>query len=138
MFSDSILVDVRVACNVDEDDSGFDQKLIPLINGQIMMAHQFGVGYDNYAITGVDSIWGDWLGENCNELSAIRTWLGYTVLLLFDPPDNGTVLQSYKDQIEKIEWMLCNKSCHEGYAAKYVPEHESFYERIAEATIDED
>ena len=35
----SILVSVRSMCNVDEEDTGFDQQLIPLINSQMMIAH---------------------------------------------------------------------------------------------------
>ena len=134
----SILVDVRVACNVDESDDGFDMKLIPLINGQMMMAHQFGIGFNGFSITGVSETWGDWLGEGCNDLAAAKTWLGYTVLLLFDPPDNSSMLKSYQDQIQKMEWMLCNKSCMNGYVKEYVPTRATFYDRIAEATADED
>lgn len=138
----SILVDVRVACNVDEEDDGFDLKLIPLINTQIMMAHEFGVGSDSFRVHDVSETWRDWLGESGEKLMAIQTWLGYQVLLLFDPPDNSTILKSYQDQIQKMEWILCNKSCLEGYVKGYVPSQASFYdhlyERIAEATADED
>lgn len=136
-----ILVDVRVACNVDEEDDGFDKKLIPLINTQIMMAHQFGIGYDGFRITGLTETWRDWLGDAGEKLMAAQTWLGYQVLLLFDPPDNSTMLKSYQDQINKMEWMLCEKSCREGYVKTYVPEKAEFYDRfdqIAEATVDED
>lgn len=138
----SILVDVRVACNVDETDDGFDLKLIPLINTQMMMAHQFGVGSEGFRISGLQETWRDWLGSGGENLMAIQTWLGYSVLLLFDPPDNATVLKSYQDQIQKMEWMLCNKSCLNGYVKDYVPSkaafYDRFYERIAEATADED
>lgn len=134
----SILVDVRVACNVDENDNGFDLKLIPLINSQMMMAHQFGIGFNGFNIKGVSETWADWLGQGCDDLAAAKTWLGYTVLLLFDPPDNSTVLKSYQDQILKMEWMLCNKSCLNGYVKEYVPDRTPFYDRIAEATVDED
>lgn len=137
-LDDSILVGVRVACNVDENDNGFDLKLIPLINTQLMMAHQFGIGFDGFHITGIEETWRDWLGDNGGALLAAQTWLGYTVLLLFDPPDNSTMLKSYQDQIQKMEWMLCEKSCREGYVKEYVPHKASFYDRIAEATSDED
>ena len=134
----SILIDTRVANNVDENDDGFDLKLIPLINTQIMMAHQFGIGPNGFRINGISQTWRDYLGDSGKDLEAIKTWLGYTVLLLFDPPDNGSVLRAIQDQVQKMEWMLCNKSCLEGYAKEYVPEHRVFYERIAEATADED
>lgn len=124
----TILADVRSACGLESTDSSFDYQLIPLINGQIMMAHQFGVGPSGFVISGNDETWEDWLGENLYDLAAIKTWLGYNVLLLFDPPDNGTVLKSYQDQILKIEWMLREKTEEKGYVKEYVPEKASFYE----------
>lgn len=116
----SILVDVRVACDVEDDDDGFDTKLIPLINGQLMMAHEFGIGREGFMINGTSQTWRDWLGDDADKLMAIQIWLGYSVLLIFNPPDNASVLKSYQDQIQKYEWILCNKSCIEGYVKNYV------------------
>ena len=126
--TNSILADVRSACNLERNDTSFDNQLIPLINTQMMMAHQFGVGLSGYNITDASGVWSDWLGEHGDDLSAIKTWLGYSVLLAFDPPDNGTVLKSYQDQIQKIEWMLREKTEEKGYVKTYVPEKASFYE----------
>lgn len=138
MLTDSILANVRAMCNVEENDQGFDKQLIPLINGQIMMAHEFGIGYADFIVHDERETWQDLLGEYSSLLNAMRIWLGYSVLLLFDPPDNSTVLKSYQDQILKMEWMLCNKSCLEGPVKAYVPSQANFYERVAEATVDED
>lgn len=153
MLTDSILETVRSLCNVEEDDSGFDNQLIPLINGQIMMAHEFGIGYAGFIVHDERETWQDLLGPHADLLNAMQLWLGYSVLLLFDPPDNGTVLKSYQDQILKMEWMLCNKSCLEGAVVEYVPDKAKFYytlgenpgrsgvvyyDRISESTVDED
>lgn len=125
----SILEDVRSMCNLEHDDTSFDKQLIPLINTQIMMAHQFGVGIGGFTIEDASATWDDWLltytvGDN---LAAIRTWLGYSVLLMFDPPDNGSVLKAYQDQILKYEWMLKEKTEEKGYVKEYVPEKADFY-----------
>ena len=118
----SILVSVRPMCNVDEEDTGFDQQLIPLINSQMMIAHhEIGVGINGFNITGVDETWSDWLGEGESKLAAIKTWLGYNVLLLFDPPDNGTVLKAIQETLAKTEWMLESKSRLEGHARTIYP-----------------
>ena len=124
----SILADVRSACSLEATDTSFDHQLIPLINTQLMMAHQFGIGTSGFKITGPSEIWADWLGEEGENLQAVKTWLGYSVLLMFDPPDNGTVLKSYQDQIAKMEWMLKEKSEEKGYVKTYVPEKAEFYE----------
>ena len=142
MLTNSILASVRSMCNVEEDDQGFDRQLIPLINGQLMMAHEFGIGYENFMVHDERETWQDLLGEHADSLNAFQIWLGYSVLLLFDHPDNGTVLKSYQDQIQKMEWMLCNKSCLGEAVKSFVPEQAKFYERlndrIAERTDDED
>ena len=138
MLSDSILVTVRPLCNVDEEDTGFDKQLIPLINGQLMIAHQFGVGSDGFVIHDETETWQDLLGEHLDELDAIKIWLGYSVLLLFDPPDNSTVLKSYQDQVEKMEWHLSNKSCMEGAVKDFVPGKAGFYDALYQQIEDED
>lgn len=138
MLTNSILATVRAMCSVEENDPGFDKQLIPLINGQIMMAHQFGIGYAGFIVTDERQTWQELLGEKADLLDAIKIWLGYSVLLLFDPPDNGTVLKSYQDQILKMEWMLRSVSELSGAVKDYVPEKKLFYERIAERTVDED
>jgi len=127
-MSGSILTDVRLMCNVSEEDDGFDRQLIPLINTQLMLAHlQLGIGQNGYIVHGAEETWDGWLGEPEEKLEGIKTWVGYNVLLLFDPPDNSTVLKSYRETIEKLEWMLCSKSRLEGistvnYPAEYVDE----------------
>ena len=125
----SILADVRSACNLEHDDNSFDAQLIPLINSHMMMAHQFGIGMDNgFVVKGLNNTWEEWLGENAPYLQAAKTWLGYSVLLMFDPPDNSTVLKSYQDQIAKMEYMLKEKSEEKGFVKDYVPEKADFYE----------
>ena len=125
MLGQSILADVRAACSLDSNDNSFDQQLIPLINSQLMMAHQFGVGVDGFILWGTGETWRDFLGEDGNRLAAVSTWLGYSVKLLFDPPDNGTVLKSYQDQIAKMEWMLSSKSQTTGIVKQYVTEKQA-------------
>ena len=121
-INSSILASVRPMCNVESDDPGFDEKLIPLINSQIMVAHhELGIGINGFNITGDTETRADWLSTGETKLSAVKTWLGYSVLLLFDPPDNGTVLKSMQEQIDKIAWMLASKSKLEGHAKTIYP-----------------
>lgn len=125
MLGQSILADVRAICNLELEDTSFDAQLIPLINAQLMMAHQFGVGKDGFILTGLDDTWQDFLGDDASMLAAITTWLGYSVKLMFDPPDNGTVLKSYQEQIAKMEWMLYSKTATTGIVKQYVTEEQA-------------
>lgn len=124
----SILVDVRSMCNLEPDDDSFDNQLIPLINTQMMMAHQFGVGWESAYVQDEELTWADWVEVPGEQLRAIKTWVGYNVLLAFDPPDNGTVLKAYQDMLAKIEWMLREKTEEKGYVKLFVPEKADFYE----------
>ena len=116
-----ILPDVRSACNLEKTDTSFDNQLIPLINAQLMMAHEFGVGQSGFVISNGTETWNEWLGAAADKLAAAQTWLGYSVLLLFDPPDNATVLKAYRETLDKMEWMLCSKSTLEGHASTIYP-----------------
>ena len=116
-----ILPDVRSACNLEKQDDSFDEQLIPLINSQLMMAHEFGIGPSGFVLRTKEETWEDWLGAAADKLAAAQTWLGYRVLLLFDPPDNATVLKAYQETLDKMEWMLCSKSTLEGHASQIYP-----------------
>ena len=134
----SILMDVKSLCNVDENDSGFNNQLIPLVNGQLMNAHLFGVGKNGFTITGENESWRDFLGDDGSKLAALIPWVGYTVLLMFDPPDNGSVLKSYQDQILKFEWLLRVKTEHEGHVKNYVPEQTALYDELYDLGDEDD
>lgn len=134
----SILEDVRSMCNLERTDNSFDNQLIPLINTQMMMAHQFGIGYDLYSVSSEDQTWDSWLGASAWALASVKTWLGYSVLLAFDPPDNGSVLKAYQEMVAKIEWMLREKSEEMGYVKEYVPEKADFYEDSEESADSEE
>ena len=137
-FEDSILADVRAACYLERDDDSYDNQLIPLINTQLTMAHQFGVGPSGFYITGVKETWNDWLGEHLADLMSIKTWVGFQVYLMFDPPESSSVLKAYQDTVAKIEWMLREKSEEKGYVKDYVPEKASFYTSVASEYEEED
>ena len=119
---DSILTTIRPMCNVDENDSGFDKQLIPLINSNMMIAHHnLGIGVNGFNITGTGETWEQWLGPAVSKLASAKTWLGYKTFLVFDPPENGSVMQAYEKMIDEAAWTLCSKSRLEGHAATLYP-----------------
>ena len=121
-ISESILLSVRPMCDVDKDDDGFDEKLIPLINAQIMIAHhEIGIGVNGFNITGTGEKWSDWLGSGETRLSAAKTWLGLSVLMQFDPPDNATMAKTLQESVDKAAWMLASKSKLEGHSKTIYP-----------------
>ena len=124
-LQDSILMSVRASCKVSEEDNGFDHELIPLINTYLMMAnHELGIGINGFTINGTTQTWADWLGAAEEKLAAVKTWVGMNVLLIFDPPDNASVIKSYEETIQKLGWELASKSWLEGHTQTiYPPEY---------------
>ena len=119
---ESILQTVRPICDVEKYDDGFDEKLIPLINAQIMIAHhEIGIGVNGFNITGVGEKWSDWLGSGETRLAAAKTWLGLSVLMQFDPPDNATMAKTLQESVDKAAWMLASKSKLEGHSKTIYP-----------------
>ena len=136
-LDDSILITIRPLNNVDKNDNSFDEKLIPYANAQIMEAHELGVGYDDFQITGSQQTFRDWLGDAGSKLSGIATWLGLSVLLIFDPPDNASQLQSIQRTVDKFTWHLRSKSWRSGAVKEYVPDQAQYYDSMMEAIVDE-
>lgn len=126
-LDDSILIDIRTACNVDESDNGFDFKLIPLTNTYISKAHDLGAGYEGFSINGTRETWRDWLGDQGELLMSVKTWVGYKVRLLFDPPENSSMVKVFETAIEDLGYAIRDKCCYEGLAAEYIPKHAELY-----------
>lgn len=104
MDENSILTDVKAHLGITQDDESFDTILVDDINTTFMILYQLGVG-PVFSISGKDSTWKDYLKDQ-SDLTAIRTYLYMRVRLMFDPPQNGSVLEALKSQIAELEWRL--------------------------------
>jgi hypothetical protein len=105
--SESILNTVKKALGLAADYDAFDQELIVHINSALMTASQIGVGpASGYSITGAGETWEDFLGDKVNLLSAVQTYIYMKVRLVFDPPANSFVVNSFESQIKELEWRL--------------------------------
>lgn len=103
---DSILQTIKQMLGLSEDYTAFDKELPLYINSAIMAAHQLGVGQKDFAITGPDETWSDWLGETASSLSAIQSYIYMKVRLAFDPPANSFVVNSFEKQLDELTWRL--------------------------------
>lgn len=105
-MNDSILRTVKMCCGVPEWDDGFDQELITHINSVLMTVSQIGVGQPRgMFITGMNDTWASLLSGS-KDYEAIRSYVVLKTRLLFDPPTNSSILESYKNQIAEFEWRL--------------------------------
>lgn len=101
----SILNDTKKMLAIPEESKEFDQDIIIFINSALSRLEQLGLGpVGGYAITGDEEDWSEF--EDRPTFSDIKTFIYLSVRILFDPPTVGTVMNAFKEQIEKLEWTI--------------------------------
>ena len=105
---DSILDSVKKKLGIDAKYTIFDDgDLIDHINTVFADLNQLGVGPpEGFSIEDSDVIWEDYLTDDALKLQQVKTYMHLRIKLIFDPPQQTSVLTSYQEQIEKLEWRL--------------------------------
>ncbi len=101
----SILNSIKKLIGMDESYHAFDQDLIIHINSVFYILYQLGVGRDPsmpFSITDDADEWTDFV--DANQVELVKSYVYLKVRLLFDPPQNSSLLQAMKDQIAEFEW----------------------------------
>jgi len=108
MIMDSILDSVKKKLGIDAKYTIFDDgDLIDHINTVFADLNQLGVGPpEGFSIEDSDVIWEDYLTDDALKLQQVKTYMHLRIKLIFDPPQQTSVLTSYQEQIEKLEWRL--------------------------------
>lgn len=108
-MDDSILKTIRHLIGPSEDYSYFDTDLIIHINAAFSRLCQLGVGPEKpFRITGEQESWCDFMAHGY--LEEVKQYIYLSVKLIFDPPTSSSVQNAYKEQMEKLEWLLCEVS----------------------------
>ena len=111
--SQSILRTIRKMVGPAEDYTYFDTELIIHINAAFDRLCELGVGPEiPFSITGEEEVWSDFTDDGQQE--RIKQYVYLMVKVIFDPPQNASVLTSYKESIDKHEWLLKENAAH-GY-----------------------
>ena len=109
----SILKTIRKMIGPAEDYDYFDTDLIIGINSAFSRLCQLGVGPEEpFKITGEEEEWTDFMVDGYQE--EIKQYVYMKTRLFFDPPSNGSVVNIYKEEIEKLEWLL-KEVARDGY-----------------------
>ncbi|MBO5567362.1 MAG: hypothetical protein J6A79_00195 [Clostridia bacterium] len=105
MPEQSILKTVRRMIGPDEDYEHFDTDLIIHINSALARLCELGVGPEiPFYITGTEETWSDFIDTGVDE--RVKQYIVLSVKNIFDPPSSSSVMNAYKEQIEKLEWLL--------------------------------
>ena len=105
-MEESILTSIKKLAGMDSDYDPFDTDLIIFINSVFSALAQLGVGPSSgFSIDDDTAVWSEFI-EDPVQLGFVKTYIYLKVRLVFDPPDNSTVIKSYEDQIKQLEWRL--------------------------------
>lgn len=103
-MNETILGSVKKICNVVEEDTSFDADLILYTNSALMVIMQEWHGMDHaFRVVDGTETWEDLLGED-EDYEGVKELIGLKVRLMFDPPNNSSVVQAITDQIKDLEW----------------------------------
>lgn len=104
---DSILISVKKSLGITEEYEHFDADILMHINTALMTLAQIGVGPSSgFTVSDKSASWSDFLGDDENRLSGVRTYVFLRVKLVFDPPTSPSAIESLTKQANELEWRL--------------------------------
>lgn len=105
--TESILTSIKKLLGIEADYKHFDADLIMHINSVFSILTQMGVGPTNgFSISGDDEEWADFIINDPNSFSLVKSYIYLKVKLLFDPPLSSAAMEATNRQISEFEWRL--------------------------------
>lgn len=105
-MTDSILDSLKGFCNMEPEYDEFDREFILLINGELAVLNQIGVGPEaGLQIEDSLAVWDDLL-EGEMRLNLVKNYLGIQVRLIFDPPPTSFVIAALERQRDMYFWRI--------------------------------
>lgn len=106
-LTESILGSTKKLLGIEPDYDHFDADLVMHINSVFSILTQMGVGQTNgFSITGDTEKWADFIGNDPNGVSIVKSYVYLKVKLLFDPPASSAAMEAINRQISEFEWRL--------------------------------
>lgn len=105
-ITSSILTSIKKILGIPEEHEHFDADIIMHINSVFMILQQLGIGPDDgFSIKDKTTTWSDYLNDS-KHLEAVKSYIGYKVRLMFDPPSSSAITESINRLISELEWRL--------------------------------
>ena len=121
-MTESILVSIKKLLGIADEYTQFDTDIIIHINSVFSVLQQLGIGpEEGFKINDGSETWEDFLknDEEASRAEMVKTFMYLKVRLMFDPPSNSFVVESFNKQISELEWRL---------SVAYTPERGYWYE----------
>ena len=113
--NESILNSIKHLLGIMSDVTAFDGDIIIHINTAFSILASMGVGpATGFKITSASELWDTFLSQ-CQSgeptlYEDVKTWMYMKVKLMFDPPTNSPLLDSYNRMISEIEYRMYTQS----------------------------
>lgn len=105
MNTDSILMTIRELVISDPEETCFDNELLVHINATLSRLYELRVIESPIKITNVSETWENLLFGDIR-FEDLKSYIYYKVKLAFDPPSNSYTLSYFKEESDKLEWLL--------------------------------
>lgn len=103
---DSILISIKKTLGMPKDYTHFDTDLIIHLNSVFMILKQLGVGPpEGFYIEDDTALWEEFI-EDPIECAGVKTYMYAKARLVFDPPQNSTIMKCLQDTVAEFEWRL--------------------------------
>ena len=104
---ESILNSVKKQIGITNDYTHFDADIIMHINTIFVVLTQLGIGPETGFVIHDDStLWSEFIPEDHWFFSALKTYMGCRVKLIFDPPISGAHKEALERTINELEYRL--------------------------------
>lgn len=100
----SILDSTKMFCKLPADYDVYDSELVMLINVELNVLNQAGIGVTGFQIENATSKWNDFLGDEETKQSLAKQFVWQRVKVKFDPPANQFVQQAILDSTNEMIW----------------------------------
>lgn len=105
-MEESILITIKKLLGMTPEYTAYDEDIKVAINSTFNVIHQLGVGPEKPFYISDDTVkWSDFLQDH-DTIEMVKSYMFLKVKLIFDPPLNSSVLESYKQMAAEYEWRL--------------------------------
>lgn len=105
---DSILDSIKKNLGIPLEETHFDGELTIHINTNLSILKQLGVGTPSFIVYDNTDLWSEFI--DVDDIIPMATIFVYMkTKLIFDPPLSGTVIDSFKSQIQETEWRIIER-----------------------------
>ena len=103
----SILNTVKQMLGSTEDYDAFDMDIIVHINSGFGRLCELGVGPETpFHIESEETTWSEF--DTAVPMYQIIRFMFLYVKRIFDPSANSVIMQAYKEEQDKLEWLMCS------------------------------